>query len=92
VVHHEDLPPESAMQRAPLEVEEVETVGTFADLQAELEAEAVEQARAQQEAEEVARAEGEPEPSRPRADRSAGDEDGQADRPAPDDEYEPGTG
>ena len=86
VVHHEDLPPESAMQR---EVEEAETVGTFADLQAELEAEAVEQARAQLEAEEVAGAEGEPEPSRPRADRSAGDEDGQADR---DDEHEAGTG
>jgi len=90
VVHHEDLPPESAMQREPLEVEEAETVGTFADLQAELEAEAVELARAQREAEEVAGAEGEPEPSRPRADRSAGAEDDQADR---DDEHEhvPGT-
>jgi len=88
VVHHEDLPPESAMK---LEVEEAETVGTFADLQAELEAEAVELARAQQEAEEVARAEGEPEHSRSRADRSAGAEDGQPDRPAPDDEHEPGT-
>jgi large subunit ribosomal protein L9 len=50
VVHHEDQPPESAMERAPVEVEEVEAVGTFADLQAELEAEAVEQARAEREA------------------------------------------
>ena len=89
VVHHEDLPPESAMQREPLEVEEAETVGTFADLQAELEAEAVELARAQQEAEEVAGAEGEPEPPRPRADRSAGAEDDQADR---DDQHEAETG
>jgi len=92
VVHHEDLPPESAMERAPLEVEEAETVGTFADLQAELEAEALEQARAEQEAEQAARAEGEPETSRARADWSAGDEDGQVDRPAPGDEHEPGTG
>jgi hypothetical protein len=91
VVHHEDLPPESAMQRAPLEVEEAETVGTFADLQAELEAEAVEQARAQQDAEETERAEGEPKASRAQADWSAGDEEGQADRPAPSDEHEPGT-
>jgi len=86
VVHHEDLPPESAMK---LEVEEAETVGTFADLQAELEAEAVELARAQREAEEVAGAEGEPEHSRPRADRSDSAEDDQADR---DEEHEPGTG
>jgi len=63
LVHHEDQPPESAMERAPVEVEEAETVGTFADLQAELEAEAVRQARAEREAEARGREAAEAEPA-----------------------------
>lgn len=38
VVHAEDLPPESAFEVEPVE-EEIEAVGSFSDLQAELEAE-----------------------------------------------------
>lgn len=41
VVHQEDLPPESAFEAEPVE-EEIEAVGSFSDLQAELEAEEAE--------------------------------------------------
>lgn len=53
VVHHEDLPPESAMEGMLVVVEDEESIGTFVDLQAELEAEAEEQARAAAEAEAI---------------------------------------
>jgi large subunit ribosomal protein L9 len=92
VVHHEDLSPESAIEGAALEVEEAETIGTFADLQAELEAEAVEQARAEREAEESERLEqAEAEPDE--ADSPAASKRRPAARPTDgDDQPEPGTG
>jgi large subunit ribosomal protein L9 len=87
VVHHEDQPPESAMQVEQLEAEEAETIGTFADLQAELEAEAVEQARAEREAERTARAE------RSMDVAESGEPEGDAARPIDrDDEPQPGSG
>jgi len=47
VVHREELPPESAFEQ---QVEEAEDLGTFADLQAELEAEEAEQLAEEREA------------------------------------------
>lgn len=43
VVHREELPPESAFEQAAPEPEEADAIGTFSDLQAELEAEEAEE-------------------------------------------------
>lgn len=48
VVHREDLPPESAFEVEEIEAVEEETVGTFSDLQAELEAEEAEEVATEQ--------------------------------------------
>jgi large subunit ribosomal protein L9 len=48
VVHREDLPPESAFEVEEVEEVEEEAIGTFSDLQAELEAEEAEAAAAEQ--------------------------------------------
>jgi len=45
VVHREELPPESAFEQAEAEREQPEAVGSFSDLQADLEAEAAEASR-----------------------------------------------
>ncbi len=60
VVHHEDLPPESALEEAELEGEEAEAIGTFTDLQAELEAEEARIEAELREAESIAEDEAEP--------------------------------
>ena len=85
VVHHEDLPPESAFEGLEIEEEEAEAIGTFTDLQAELEAEEARLEEELSEAEDDMLAEADSETEHPPDERGEADASAHADEPLTED-------
>ncbi len=75
VVHREELPPESAFELAEPEPEQAEAVGSFSDLQADLEAQEAEASRKNAERTRESSRGARPEPQAQRSEGQAGQEE-----------------